>query len=76
MESFIESINPGTILVGLILLFLLLVGLKILKSLGKGILFLGVLALSVLLVSKFAPGILDPMVDFVQGGWLGDDRPD
>lgn len=76
MENLIEAINPGTILIGLILLFLLLVGFKILKSLGKGILFLGALLLSVLLVSKFAPGILDPMIDFVQGGWLGDDRPD
>jgi len=76
VNSLIEAINPGTILIGVILLFLLLVVLKILKSLGKGILVLGALALSAFLVAKYAPGILDPMVDFVQGGWLGDDRRD
>ena len=70
MENLIEAIDPGAVLIGAILLFLLLVVFKILKSLGKGILFLGALALSVLLVSKFAPGVLEPMVDFVQGGWL------
>ncbi|MFP4157422.1 MAG: hypothetical protein ACLFU4_07370 [Opitutales bacterium] len=70
MENLIEAIHPGAVLIGAILLFLLLVVFKILKSLGKGILFLGALALSVLLVSKFAPGVLEPMIDFVQGGWL------
>lgn len=76
MENLIDSINPGTVLIGLILLFLILVVFKILKSLGKGILFLGALLLTVFMVSKFAPGVLEPMIDFVQGGWLGDNRPD
>jgi hypothetical protein len=49
--------------------------LKLLKSAGKGIvIFIGIVILSFIL-AKFFPDAVAPMVDFVKGGWLGDQRP-
>lgn len=70
-----ESFHPGYLVVGVILLFLLIIVFKILKNLSKGLIVIASLVLVIFLLSKYAPGVIEPMVDFVQGGWLGDDRP-
>lgn len=65
-----ESINPGALVIGVILLFLLVVVLKILKSLGKGVLLLGLLAIISFAVYKIFPGFVEPIADFIGGSWL------
>ncbi len=75
MDAFIESFQPGYLIVGVILLFALIVLFKIIKSLSKGLIVIASLILVIFLLARYAPGVIDPMVDFVKGGWMGDDRP-
>lgn len=63
------------IIAWVIVLVLFVLCLKLLKSASKGIIiFIGIVILWFIL-AKFFPGVVNPMIDFVQGGWLGDDRP-
>lgn len=70
MSEFMESITPGMIIVGIILLLSIVLIFKILKSLGKGIILLSVLAIISFSIYKFAPGVIAPLKDFVNGGWM------
>lgn len=76
MEFLQEAIASRNIVVWIILVVFLILFIKILKSAGKGlvllIIFIGVIAL----LAKVFPGLLEPIVDFVRGSWLGDQRPD
>ncbi len=76
MEEIFEALSSGNIVIWIILLLLLVVFVKILKSLGKGIILLGGLVVGVLLIAKFFPGLAEPIADFIRGGWLGEHRPD
>lgn len=72
MDTLTEWFKPGYLVIAAFLLFFLIIGFKIIKNISKGILMMGVLIIVVLLFMRFAPGVIQPMVDFVQGGWLGD----
>ncbi len=76
MELLQEALASRNIVAWIILVILLVVFLKILKSAGKGffllLIFFGVVAL----LAKVFPDFLAPAIDFVRGGWLGDQRPD
>ncbi len=76
MEFLQEAIASRNIVVWIILIILLIVFIKILKSAGKGLVLLAVCIGLVFLFAKMFPGLLDPLIDFVRGGWLGDQRPD
>lgn len=76
MEFLQEAIASRNIVVWIILVVLLILFIKILKSAGKGIVMLIILIGVIALLAKMFPDFLAPIVDFVRGGWLGDQRPD
>ncbi|MGZ0654853.1 hypothetical protein ACWPKO_15455 [Coraliomargarita sp. W4R53] len=76
MEFLQEAIASRNVVVWIILLVLLIIFIKILKSAGKGLVILLMVVGVVIIFAKVFPGVLDPIIDFVRGGWLGDSRPD
>ena len=76
MDTFKEFISSGNIVAWIVIILMLIIFIKFLKSAGKGILLFGVLCLGVFLISKYFSGVAEPIADFVRGGWLGDQRPD
>jgi hypothetical protein len=76
MEMLKEALMSQNIIAWVIVLVLFVLCMKLLKSAGKGlVIFIGIVILFFIL-AKYFPGVTDPLVDFVKGGWLGDDRPD
>lgn len=76
METFKELIFSGNIVGWIILVLLLIIFIKILKSAGKGLLLFAAFCIGVFVIAKFFPGIAEPIADFIRGGWLGEHRPD
>ena len=76
MELLQEAIAKRNIVFWIILLVLLILLFKILKSVGKCILRLIIIIGIVALLVKFFPGHLEPLIDFVRDAWLGDQSPD
>ena len=76
MEFLQEAIASRNVVVWIILVVLLIIFVKILKSAGKGLVMLLLAVGLVMIFAKVFPGVLDPIIDFVRGGWLGDNRPD
>lgn len=76
MEELREALMSKNIIVWIVLVIILVIVLKLLKNAGKFFIILLALIILGFAVNYFAPGILDPIADFVRGGWLGDDRPD
>ena len=78
MEFLQEAIATRNIVFWIILLVLLILLFKILKSVGKCILRLTIIIGIVALLVKFFPGLFEPLVDFVRDVWLdvkGPDKP-
>ncbi len=76
MEMLKEALMSRNIFAWVIVLVLFVLCMKFLKSAGKGlVIFIGIVILFFIL-SKFFPGVVAPLVDFVRGGWLGENRPD
>ncbi len=76
MEFLQEAIASRNIVVWIILVVILIIFIKVLKSAGKGIVLLLIFIGVVALLAKMFPDLLAPLIDFVRGGWLGDQRPD
>ena len=76
MEFLQEAIASRNIVFWIILVVLLILLFKILKSVGKCILKLTIIIGIVALLVKFFPGLFEPMIDFVCDAWLGDQGPD
>ena len=76
MEMLKEALASGHIIAWVIILVLFVLCLKFLKSAGKGLLILLVIIILGFILAKFFPDAVAPLVDFVRGGWLGDERPD
>ena len=76
MEFLQEAIASRNIVFWIILVVLLILLFKILKSVGKCILRLAIIIGIIALLVKFFPGLFEPMVDFVRDAWLGDQSPD
>ncbi len=71
MEALKEALLSRNIVAWAIIIVLVVLFLKLLQSAGKGLFILiAITALSFVLY-KFFPGVIQPVVDFVQGGWLG-----
>ena len=76
MEFLQEAIATRNIVFWIILLVLLILLFKILKSVGKCILRLTIIiGIGALLVKSF-PGLFEPLIDFVRDALLGDQGPD
>lgn len=76
MDAFKDIISSGNIVAWIILILLLIIFVKVLKSAGKGLLLFAAFCVGVFLIAKFFPGFAEPLIDFVRGGWLGENRPD
>lgn len=76
MEFLQEAIASRNIVVWIIMVVLLIIFIKVLKSVGKGFVILLICVGVVALLAKIFPDFLAPAIDFVRGGWLGDSRPD
>ena len=76
MEFLQEAIATRNIVFWIILLVLLILIFKILKSVGKCILKLTIIIGIVALLVKFFPELFEPLIDFVRDAWLGDQGPD
>lgn len=75
MEFIQEAIASRNVLVWIILVLLCIIFIKVLKSFGK-VFFLLILGLGVIfLLNKVSPGLFDPLIEFVGGGWLSDQSP-
>ena len=72
MDEIREALSSGNIIVWIIAIVVLVVVMKLLKGVGKLAILIVFLAIIGVILYRFAPGVLDPLVDFVQGGWLGD----
>ena len=76
MELIKEMIYSGNLIAWFILVLLLIIFVKVLKSAGKGILLFAAFCGCVFVIAKFFPGVAEPIADFIRGGWLGEHRPD
>ena len=76
MEFLQEAIASRNIVFWIILAVLLILLIKILKSVGKCILRLIIIIGVVVLLVKFFPGLFEPLVDFVRDAWLDDQVPE
>ncbi len=76
MEFLQEAIASRNIVVWIILVVLLIIFIKVLKSAGKAFVLMLIFVGVAFILAKIFPGLLDPLIDFVRGGWLGDQRPD
>lgn len=74
METVQELIFSGDLVGWLILIVLLIIFIKFLKSAGKGLLLFAAFCAGVFLIAKFFPGIAEPIAEFIRGGWLGKNR--
>lgn len=76
MDFLQEAIASRDIIVWVVLVIILIIVVKLLKIAGKCFaLLLIVLAILAFLATVF-PDIFAPAVDFMRGGWLGDQRPE
>ncbi|MEM1223504.1 MAG: hypothetical protein AAGH40_12175 [Verrucomicrobiota bacterium] len=70
MEQLKEALTSGSFLAWAIIIVLIVLFFKLLKSAGKGLMiFLVMVGLSIVLY-KFFPGMVQPLVDFVNGSWM------
>ena len=76
MEFIQEAIASRNIVFWIILVVLLILLFKVLKTVGKCILRLIIIIGIVALLVKFFPGLFEPLIDFVRDAWLGDQGPD
>ncbi len=76
MEFLQEAIASRNIVFWIILAVLLILLIKILKSVGKCILRLIIIIGIVVLLVKFFPGLFEPLVDFVRDAWFDDQGPE
>ena len=70
MEVIKEALLSGNVVAWVIALVAFIVIIKVLKSLGKSIFIMAGLILAVFLVTKFFPGLAEPISDFIGGSWM------
>ena len=76
MEFLKEAIATRNIVFWIILVVLLILLFKILKSVGKCIMKLIIIIGFVALLVKFFPVLIEPLVDIVRDAWFVDQGPD
>mgnify|MGYP000918270184 CR=1 FL=1 len=70
METLKEMLFSGNIIAWAIVLILFVLILKLIKSMGKGLLIFIVIVILCFILAKFFPAMIAPVVEFVQGSWL------
>lgn len=77
MEYLQEAVSSKNIFVWLFIVIAFVLFIKFLKAAGKGFLLLVAFVVVVVFVGNAFPEFVAPMVDFVKGGWLGQqEQPD
>lgn len=74
MEALKEALMSRNILAWGIVILLVVLVLRLLKSATQGFVILVVIFALLFVLYRFFPGVSAPLVDFVKGGWLGDQR--
>ena len=74
MDAIKEAITSGNVVAWILLIILLILFIKLLKSVGKGILLLAAFCIGVFLLAKYFPGVAEPITDFIRGSWMSEPR--
>lgn len=72
MDYIQEAIASRDLVAWVLLILLVLIVIKILKSLGPGFVLLLILIGVGFMLAQVFPGFIQPAIDFVRGGWMGD----
>lgn len=72
MDYIQEAIASRDLVAWALLILLVLIGIKILKSLGTGFVLLLILVGVGFTLALVFPGFIQPVIDFARSGWLGD----
>lgn len=74
MEFLKEAISSGNIVAWVILIILLILFIKLLKSAGKGLLLFAALCAGVFIIREYFPGVAEPITEFIRGSWMNQPR--
>tara|TARA_R110002111_G_scaffold61909_1_gene102941 strand:+ start:245 stop:484 length:240 start_codon:yes stop_codon:yes gene_type:complete len=74
MDFIQEAILSRNIVVWIILVVLLILTIKLLQTAGKGLIMLLITFAVILIITKVFPSLMEPVIDFLRGGWMGGTR--
>jgi hypothetical protein len=74
MELLKEALVSRNILAWAVIILIVVLVLRLLKSATKGFLLLVGAFILILMIQKFFPGFAAPITDFIKAGWFGDQR--
>ncbi|NBB78130.1 MAG: hypothetical protein GVY36_01575 [Verrucomicrobia bacterium] len=72
METIQQALASRDLVAWALLIVIVLIVIKLLKSLGAGFVLLLLLIGVGFILAQFFPDFIQPLVDYVKGGWLGD----
>ena len=72
MDFIQEALASRDLVAWVILVLVVLIVIKLLKSLGAAFVVLLLLTGVGFILAQMFPGFIQPLVDYVRGGWLGD----
>ncbi|MEM8868537.1 MAG: hypothetical protein AAGC73_09750 [Verrucomicrobiota bacterium] len=70
MDQITQALTSGSLIAWVIVIVLVVLFVKLLKSAGKGLVMLVVIVGLTIVLYKFFPGLVQPLVDFVNGSWM------
>ena len=73
LSAYVEALGNGDILAWIISVVVLILVIRTLKKASKWMLITLTVFAAIFGVNFFYPELLEPVVHFVKGGWLGDD---
>jgi hypothetical protein len=72
MEMLKDALLSRNIVAWAIIFVIFILCLKFLKSAGKGLLILAGIIILGFILAQFFPGVVAPIADYVNGGWMDD----
>ena len=70
MEQLMNALVDRNIIAWVIMVLVLVLFIKLLKSAGKGLMLLIALCALIFILFKFVPGVMAPFGDFLGGSWM------
>ncbi|NQY32138.1 MAG: hypothetical protein HRT56_03070 [Coraliomargarita sp.] len=71
MDQLMNALMERNLVAWGIVVLVLVLFLKLLQSVGKGLFILLVIGIVTLVLLKFFPGVMAPVSDFIGGSWMG-----